>query len=187
MITDKNLSDDVKFLKELNQKRSQILDDMEVKCQRQRDAYLANIEEKAKEKKRRMISRTKSDVENQEIVKKYDILKKFKSEVMDAVAKETSTENYKLHFKDKFASALGNVVDENDLVIGIKADDSGLVPSKFNIVIDEQLLGGFYIIKGNRVKYDYSLNSEVDRIDDYLGCLINSLFDTVGEACDGAE
>lgn len=186
MVTEKNLSDDIKFLKELNQKHAQILDNMEAKCQRQRDEYLANIEEKAKEKKRRMISRTQSDVENQVIVKKHDILKKFKAEVMEAVMKESLNDNYKLHFKEKFSNALASVIDEDDLVIGIKANDTELVPSKYKTIVDEQLLGGFYIVKGNRVKYDYTLNSEVDRIDDYLGCLINSLYDTTGEVCDEA-
>ncbi|GAB6109888.1 hypothetical protein JCM19376_38440 [Fusibacter bizertensis] len=183
MVTEKNLSEDIKTLKELNQKHAQILDNMEAKCQKQREAYLANIEEKAKEKKRRMISRTQSDVENQVIVKKHNLLKQYKSEIMDAVRKESLTENYKLYFKKRFDSAIADIEDHDDLVIGVKADDIALVPSNYKTEINNQLIGGFYIIKDSRVKYDFTLNSEVDRINEYLVCSINSLFEATGEVC----
>jgi ATP synthase (E/31 kDa) subunit. len=186
MVTEKNLSDDRKFLEELNRKHAQILDDMETKCQKKRNVYLANIEEKAKEKKRRMISKTQSEVQNQVLVKKHDILKQFKSEVMEKLQKESETEEYKTYFNHKFTEALSKF-DENDaLVIGVNTSDLELVPKQYDTIIDDQLLGGFYVIKGAREKYDYTLNSEVDQIDDYLGCLINSLFDSSEEVCDEA-
>ena len=72
-------------------------------------------------------------------------------------------------------------MEKDDLVIGLKARDFILVKDDIETIIDDKILGGFYIIKSGRIKYDYTLNSEVNRIDEFLGLMIESLYETSEE------
>ncbi len=181
MVIEKNLSEDRRTLEALNRKHAKVLDDMESKCQRQREIYLENIEEKAKDRKRRILSKAYSEVQNRLLVKKNEMVIALKLELMDALEKETLTDAYKVYFKKRLAEAMKNFKEKDDLVIGLKARDFTLVRDDIETIIDDKILGGFYIIKGGRVKYDYTLNNEVDRIDDFLGLMIETLYETSEE------
>ncbi len=181
MVIEKNLSEDKRKLEALNRKHAKVLDDMELKCQKQRVTYLENVEEKAKDKKRRILSKAQSEVQNRLLVKKNEMVTLIKRELMDALEKETSTDAYKAYFKRRLAEALASLEDKDDLVIGLKAKDFVLVADDMETTVDDKILGGFYIVKGSRVKYDYTLNSEVNRMNEFLGLMIESLYETVGE------
>lgn len=181
MVIEKNLSEDRRILEALNRKHAKVLDDMENRCQKQREIYLENIEEKANDRKRRMLSKAHSEAQNRLLVKKNEMVGVMKRELMDALEKETMTEAYKRYFNRRLAEALSNFVEKDDLVIGVKARDFILVKEDIETTIDEKILGGFYIIKGGRIKYDYTLNSEVNRMDEYLGLMIETLYETSEE------
>lgn len=177
MVIEKNLSEDRRILEALNRKHAKVLDDMENRCQKQREIYLENIEEKANDRKRRMLSKAQSEAQNRLLVKKNEMVGVMKRELMDALEKETMTEAYKRYFNKRLAEALSNFVEKDDLVIGVKARDFILVKEDIETTIDEKILGGFYIIKGGRIKYDYTLNSEVNRMDEFLGLMIETLYE----------
>ena len=181
MVIEKNLSEDRRILEALNRKHAKVLDDMENRCQKQREIYLENIEEKANDRKRRMLSKAHSEAQNRLLVKKNEMVGVMKRELMDALEKETMTEAYKLYFNRRLAEALSNFVEKDDLVIGVKARDFILVKEDIETTVDEKILGGFYIVKGGRIKYDYTLNSEVNRMDEYLGLMIETLYETSEE------
>jgi vacuolar-type H+-ATPase subunit E/Vma4 len=181
MVIEKNLSEDRRILEALNRKHAKVLDDMESRCQKQREAYLENIEEKANDRKRRILSKAHSEAQNRLLVKKNEMVGVMKRELMDALEKETMTEAYKSYFNKRLAEALSNFEEKDDLVIGVKARDFILVKDDIETTIDEKILGGFYIIKGGRIKYDYTLNSEVNRMDEFLGLMIETLYESSEE------
>jgi vacuolar-type H+-ATPase subunit E/Vma4 len=181
MVIEKNLSEDRRILEALNRKHAKVLDDMESRCQKQREAYLENIEEKASDRKRRILSKAHSEAQNRLLVKKNEMVGVMKRELMDALEKETMTDAYKSYFNKRLAEALSNFVEKDDLVIGVKARDFILVKDDIETTIDEKILGGFYIIKGGRIKYDYTLNSEVNRMDEFLGLMIETLYESSEE------
>lgn len=181
MVIEKNLSEDRRILEALNRKHAKVLDDMENRCQKQRETYLENIEDKAYDRKRRILSKALSEAQNRLLVKKNEMVGIMKLELMDALEKETMTDDYKVYFKKRFAEAVKNFVEKDDLVIGLKARDFILVKDDIETIIDDKILGGFYIIKSGRIKYDYTLNSEVNRIDEFLGLMIESLYETSEE------
>lgn len=181
MVIEKNLSEDRRILEALNRKHAKVLDDMENKCQKQRETYLENMAEKANDRKRRILSKALSEEQNRLLVKKNELVKTLKRELLDALEKETSTDAYKLYFKRRMNEALNQFEEKDDLVIGLKAKDFTLVKDDMETTIDDKILGGFYIIKGGRVKYDYTLNSEVDRIDEFLGLMIETLYEKTEE------
>lgn len=181
MVIEKNLSEDRRILEALNRKHAKVLDDMEIRCQKQREAYLENIEEKANDRKRRILSKAHSEAQNRLLVKKNEMVGVMKRELMDALEKETMTDAYKFYFNKRLTEAMSNFVEKDDLVIGVKARDFILVKDDIETTIDEKILGGFYIIKGGRIKYDYTLNSEVNRMDEFLGLMIETLYETSEE------
>jgi len=187
MVIEKNLSEDRRTLEALNRKHAKVLDDMEMRCQKQRDIYLENVEDKANDRKRRILSKAYSEVQNRLLVKKNELVKAMKLELMDALEKETSTDAYKSYFKKRLFEAMKSFEEKDGLVIGLKAKDFSLVNEDIETVIDDKVLGGFYIIKSGRVKYDYTLNSEVDRIDEFLGLMIETLYNKAEEENDADE
>jgi vacuolar-type H+-ATPase subunit E/Vma4 len=181
MVIEKNLSEDRRILEALNRKHAKVLDDMENRCQKQRETYLENIEEKANDRKRRILSKAHSEAQNRLLVKKNEMVGVMKRELMDALEKETMTDAYKSYFNKRLTEAMKTFVEKDDLVIGLKARDFILVKDDIETTIDEKILGGFYIIKSGRIKYDYTLNSEVNRIDEFLGLMIETLYETSEE------
>lgn len=184
LVSEKRRVEDGKVLDDLNVKYAKILDELEVKYQHQTELYLAHIQDKAMDKKNRILSKTLSEVQNQKIVKQHDLVNQLKNEVIEAVLQETSKEVYVDHFKENFKEATSKIEQGHDLIVGVKPSDKALVPEGYKLMLDQDLIGGFYLIVNQTEKYDYTLNSEVLKLENYIGCLIQSLFSHTEEACD---
>lgn len=184
MVKEKALSEPKRKLEELNIKHAQILDDMESGCEASRSEYLLGIQDKAMERKSKVIAKTHSEAQNRILKKKSALFLSLKESLLDEVKKAVSSEQYEAYFKDKLAVALKNFEDLEELVIGVNPNDAKYLPEGISTQTDEGLIGGFYILKGGSEKYDFTLDSEVDALDDYLGCMLNTLYETTGEACE---
>ena len=184
LVSEKRRVEDGKVLDDLNVKYAKILDELEVKYQHQTELYLAHIQDKAMDKKNRILSKTLSEVQNQKIVKQHDLVNLLKNEVIEAVLQETSKEVYVDQFKENFKEATSKIELGHDLIVGVKPSDKALVPEGYKLMLDQDLIGGFYLIVNQTEKYDYTLNSEVLKLENYIGCLIQSLFNHTEEACD---
>lgn len=187
MVIEKNLSEDKATLEALNLKHAKVLDDMERKCSKERDAYLEHVKTKARDQERRLLSKARSEAQKEVLIKKNELLIKFKSELIEAIKSFAVTEEYEAYFHERFKRALSAQANEDNLLVGLKARDLAYVPYEMKTVIDDEIIGGFYMIKNGKIKYDYTLNSEVDEIEEYLGCMINSLFNPSQEACSETE
>jgi hypothetical protein len=184
MVKEKALTEPMRKLEELNIKHAQILDDMESKCEASRSEYLLGIQLKALERKRKAIAKTHSEAQNRVLKKKSDLFIKLKEELVNEVRLAVKSEGYERYFKDKFSDALKNFQTPQDLIVGVNPKDAKYLPQETRVETDSALIGGFYILKGGIEKYDFTLDSEVDAIDDYLGCMLNTLYETTGEACE---
>lgn len=187
MVAERNLSEDKAILAALNLKHAKVLDDMEQKCTNQRDAYLEQVKVKAKEQERKLLSKAHSEAQKKIIIKKNELLVVLKKALMAEIELITLTEEYEHYFHSRFEEAIKPLADEDDLLIGLKARDLAYVPYEMKTYIDDKIIGGFYIIKNGKVKYDYTLNAEVDELEEYLGCMINTLFNPAQEACGEAK
>ena len=184
MVKEKALSEPKRKLEELNIKHAQILDDMESGCEASRSEYLLGIQHKAMERKSKVIAKTHSEAQNRILKKKSELFQTLKESLVDEVKKSVSSVEYEEYFKDKLARALKNFEDLEELVIGVNPNDAKYLPEGTSVETSDGLLGGFYILKGGSEKYDFTLDSEVDALDDYLGCMLNTLYETTGEACE---
>lgn len=184
MVKEKALTEPRRKLEELNIKHAQILDDMESGCEASRSEYLLEIQHKALERKSKVIAKTHSEAQNRILKKKSALFISLKESLVDEVKKAVDSEQYEAYFKEKLQVALKNFDDLEDLVIGVRLKDEKYLPEGTSAQTNDGLLGGFYIIKGGNEKYDFTLDSEVDALDDYLGCMLNTLYETTGEACE---
>ncbi|MBE0450962.1 MAG: hypothetical protein IBX70_08965 [Clostridia bacterium] len=184
MVKEKALSEPKRKLEALNIKHAQILDDMESACEASRSEYLLGIRHKAMERKSKVIAKTHSEAQNRILKKKSALFQELKDSLVEEVKKAVSSVEYEAYFKDKLAKALKNFEALEELVIGVRIKDEKYLPEGISAHTDEGLIGGFYIIKGGSEKYDFTLDSEVDALDDYLGCMLNTLYETTGEACE---
>lgn len=184
MVKDKALSEPKRKLEELNIKHAQILDDMESGCERSRSKYLLGIQHKALERKSKVIAKTHSEAQNRILKKKSDLFHSLKESLVDEVKKAVDSEQYGAYFKEKLSLALKNFDDLEALVIGVHSNDMKYLPEGISAETNDALLGGFYIIKGGNEKYDFTLDSEVNALDDFLGCMMNTLYETTGEVCE---
>ena len=184
MVKEKALSEPKRKLEELNIKHAQILDDMESGCEASRSEYLLGIQHKAMERKSKVIAKTHSEAQSRILKKKNALFLSLKESLVDEVKKAVDSEQYEAYFKEKLEVALKNFDDLEDLVIGVRLKDEKYLPEGTSAQTNDGILGGFYIIKGGSEKYDFTLDSEVDALDDYLGCMLNTLYETTGEACE---
>jgi hypothetical protein len=184
MVKEKALSEPKRKLEELNVKHAQILDDMESGCEDSRSEHLLGIQHKALERKSKVIAKTHSEAQNRILKKKSALFLALKDSLVEEMKIATRSEHYEAYFKEKLETALKNFDGSEDLVIGVNPDDAKYLPEGTSTELSEGLLGGFYIIKGGSEKYDFTLDSEVNALDDYLGCMLNTLYETTGEACE---
>lgn len=184
MVREKALLDPKRKLEELNIKHAQILDDMEVKCEESRSDFLMEIQNKAIAKKRKKVAKANYEVQNRILIKKKELFEALKNDLIDEVKKSVRSKGYERYFEEKFERVMKTRNASEKPVVWVRSDDVKLLPKGTDIGIDDELLGGFYIIVGEREKYDFSLNGEVDGLDDYLGCMLSNLFDHTREACD---
>lgn len=177
MVREKGISKDLETLKLLNKKYDKVLKETESKFEEERKIYLGEMKNKAIEDRYKLLSKTESENQKCILIKKNELFNKFKEDLISAIEDFTFTEDYKRIFLDKFNNAIADFIESDDILIGVKARDLNFIPAEMKTLIDEKIIGGFYFIKNERIKYDYTLNSELNMIDNFLGCMINDLFE----------
>lgn len=177
MVREKGISKDLETLKLLNKKYDKVLKETESKFEEERKIYLEEMKNKAIEDRYKLLSKTESENQKCILIKKNELFNKFKEDLISAIEDFTFTEDYKRIFLDKFNNAIADFIESDDILIGVKARDLNFIPAEMKTLIDEKIIGGFYFIKNERIKYDYTLNSELNMIDNFLGCMINDLFE----------
>jgi len=204
MIHDKYLDEESKKLDQLNAKYAQIIDEMENQFTNLRTEYLGKIELRALEQSQKILSKTKAEALHKKIVKKNELLKRLKETLTQSVEKEMTTEGYRKYLLEKYEQVYATFDSQDALIIFANSRDvqwlqehlpqtipqtiSQTIPQtipQLLIQVDNSLIGGFYIVKNEIERYDYSLNSEIEATENLLGCMIRHLFESTEEVCDG--
>jgi len=177
MVMEKGASEDRRVLEALNRKYAQILDDLEVKYHEQRSQYLEGVTKRALQDKNKLLSKTESEIQKKIIIKKNELFNRLMTDLKSAIMNFTESTGYAAYFKEKFEKAMQDFEGEDDVLVGVKAFDVDLLPINMRSQIDDTIIGGFYLVKNGRVKYDYTLNTELEHIMDDLGWQVNALFE----------
>ncbi|HAS73906.1 MAG TPA: hypothetical protein DCS67_07155, partial [Clostridiales bacterium UBA8960] len=107
-----------------------------------------------------------------------------KEALKEEIRSKTESQEYEQYFKEKVDEAIQELGASNTLVFGVHSKDAERLPKGVDVQIEDRLLGGFYVLKNGNEKYDMTLDSEVDALDAFLGCMLNTLYEITGEACD---
>lgn len=184
MVREKALSEPKSILEELNKKHAKILDAMEDDCELSRVHYLEGVYQKIHERQRKVISKAHSDSQNRILKKKNDLFSALKEDLKDEIRAITKSQKYADFLKAKVAETIHTFNPLDTLVIVVNSKDAAHLPNEINTKIDDDLLGGFYVLRNGSEKYDLTLDSEVNGLDAFLGCMMNTLYEITGEGCD---
>lgn len=187
MIRDKSIAEASAILTSLNQKYAQIIDEMDSKLTVQRSEYLEKVEFKMIEQSQRTLAKAKTEASHRIMIKRKEILNRLKETLYDEVQKETYTEGYRQYLIQKLQTELSTFPETTQITIMANEKDIQLIRAnfrQFDLRIERQLIGGFYLVINQIELFDYSLNHEIEGLEPILGCMIRQLFETTEEACD---
>ena len=184
MVREKALTEPKRILDALNKRHAQVLDDMEVACDANRVTHLEGIYKKHYDKQRKAIAKAHSDAQTRILRKRSALLESLKEGLRQEVAAFVASETYELQLSCRVSEALEALGDAAQLVVVMRPEDAQRLSAVVNVAEDDRLIGGFYVLKDGAEKYDYTLDSALDDLDAFLGCMMNTLYETAGEGCD---
>lgn len=182
MVREKALSEPKRILDALNVEHAKILDEMEHSCEVSRQKYLAGVYQKHSDKQKRAIAKAQSDAQSRIVKKRHDMLAQLKDSLKAEVASTTESPEYKDRFAIRVQEALEKIGAGQTVVVA-RAADLALLAHDVVTRVDDGIMGGFYVIKNDAEKYDFTLDSELDSMDAFLGCMMNTLYEITGEDC----
>ncbi len=180
MILEKDLFDARKKLGVAISQNESAVAEAKKTCLHQREEYLKQIKEKAMADQVKIVLKAKEEAKQQILRKKQELLEKMNGQVIQKMEAFADTDAYADYFLQRFEMAMAEFQEKADLLIGVRTKDLNLIKEKSSVVVDETIIGGFYLIQSKKVKYDYTLNREVESVRDELGLAIHALLQPIG-------
>lgn len=206
MVREKALTEPRQVLDALNKRHAQVLDDMEMACESDRVKHLEGVYKKHYDRQRKAIAKAHSDAQSRVLKKRSALFDTLKQGLRDEVAAFTQDDAYLPQLACRVKEALESLDfhelhepsggDERCTVVLRPEDASRLatirtevmsgsgIPEAVSIDTDDSLLGGFYVRVGQTAKYDFTLDSALDGMDAFLGCMMNTLYEITEEGCE---
>lgn len=199
MVREKALTEPRQVLDALNKRHAQVLDDMETACESDRVKHLEGVYKKHYDRQRKAIAKAQSDAQSRVLKKRSALFDALRQGLRDEVAAFTQDDAYLPQLACRVKEALESLElldslggDERCAVVMRPVDASGLtemmsdawLPEAMSIDTDDSLLGGFYVRVGQTAKYDFTLDSALDGMDAFLGCMMNTLYEITEEGCE---
>lgn len=104
------------------------------------------------------------------------MLASFNEYLHEEIKEFISSDKYDAFFIKNLEEAMKNFTEGDELRIIVRENDKKHIDeTRMDIEISDELLGGFYIIANENIKYDYSIEGKLMESSDYIGCLIQSL------------
>lgn len=182
MVREKALSEPKRVLDALNIEHAKILDEMEHSCEASRQKYLEGVYQKHSDKQKRAIAKAHSDAQSLILKKRRDLLAQLKDGLKGEVAATAETPEYNAKFSERVCEALEKIGAAHAVVVA-RSVDLPLLAHDIVSRVDDGIMGGFYVIKNEAEKYDFTLDSILDSMDAFLGCMMNMLYEITGEDC----
>lgn len=206
MVREKALTEPRQVLDALNKRHAQVLDDMETACESDRVKHLEGVYKKHYDRQRKAIAKAHSDAQSRVLKKRSALFDALRHGLRDEVAAFTQDDAYLPQLACRVKEALESLDfhelhestggDERCTVVMRPEDASRLaeirtevmsgsgIPEAVSIYTDDSLLGGFYVRVGQTAKYDFTLDSALDGMDVFLGCMMNTLYEITEEGCE---
>lgn len=181
MVREKELSADRKKLKEVIQSNLLAVDQVNEACFKQRNEYVEKMEKKAVVDRQNLVLTARAEAQRQVLAKKAELIEQMNRQLKKRVEAFANTEAYSAYLIQSLQEALKDFENKNDLLIGVKTNDLGIIKGQIPTITDDTIIGGFYLIREGKVKYDFTLNREVERMHGFLGKAVNELLQSIEE------
>lgn len=181
MVREKELSADRKKLKEVIQSNLLAVDEVNQACFKQRNEYMEKMKKKAVADRQKLVLTAKAEAQRQLLAKKGELIERMNRQLKKRAEAFANTEAYSAYLNQSMQEALKGFENKNDLLIGVKSNDVDKMKGEIPTIADDTIIGGFYLIREGKVKYDYTLNREVERMYGFLGKAVNELLQSIEE------
>ncbi|MBK5252130.1 MAG: V-type ATP synthase subunit E [Peptostreptococcaceae bacterium] len=183
MIAGKSVQEKKGELDMLEGKYAVISKEMGKKALKNKTQFVELMKKKAEKDSRRMIAKAKTEVRKNLLANKTKAIEAFDAYLHEEVKKFVSSKDYDSYLRDSFKKASREISPEETSRVILRAEDIALLPStSFKIETSREMMGGFYLIVDDRIKYDYSIDGGLSEIRGYIGGLIDKIIeDEIGE------
>jgi V/A-type H+-transporting ATPase subunit E len=162
-----------------NNEKKEKIDEIERNAQ----LYIDEIINNSKNEAQRIISNALSISRNEILHQREEIFKNLMNQISVKVAQYCKTNDY-LSFLESLLKLSKKHSNNETSIYYFNSKDSSLINKLIDttIKIDNQILGGFYIIDESLgIKLDYTLDGRINNIETKLGDLLHNLINQAGE------
>jgi len=138
---------------------------------------LDKTRKESEKEKKQMVSKAKVKVQKRILEEKGKILNKFDEYLHENIKKYLDTPEYNNFVKEELKNVLNEISKEDSIEITLRKKDENLLNfSKYNVKFSEDIIGGFYVIRNNNIKYDFTIDSKISENAEYIGYLVKEIF-----------
>ncbi len=173
MIYEKNKNKKEKEIKTLKENYEIKLEKLRKHQEERRLEEIKKVTKEAEKEKKQLISKAKIKVQKNILEIHGEILNKFNKYLNENIDKYLNTEEYKTYLKKELNEIKKDIEENDEVEIYIREKDKDVLDiSNFQIAFTKDILGGFYVIKNQNIKYDNTLKSKLEENSDYIGYLL---------------
>lgn len=184
MVFEKDVFENKSELIFLEKAHEKSMEKIEEEALRNKNKYLESMKKKGELDSKRLISKSETLVQKELLIKKLKILDEFNLFINKEIKTFISSKEYEAYFKTRYNEALVKFADDKDIKIFLREEDVKFTDNK-NYVVEttKDIIGGFYLVKENKIKFDFTIDGELAEISSFIGCLIQNLVGTkVGDS-----
>lgn len=177
MIFTKNKTEKEREIESLKKSYEYKLEKLRKNQQEIRKEEIKRTKKEAEKEKRQIISKAKVRVQKKILETQGEILDEFNKYLYENIDKYLATEDYKNYLKRELNKIKKEISEKDEVEIFLrKKDESIMKISKYNTNYVNDILGGFYIIKNNNVRYDCTIKTKIEENSNYIGYLLKETF-----------
>lgn len=176
MVLDKHSNENEIKIKELEKKYADLLANVEKIAVEKDEKHFKNMTKKGKLDAKKIVSRAKVAYQNEVLIGKSRMIDSFKEYLLEEIEGFIESVNYEGYFTKSLEEGMKSLSEEDKLKIIVREEDRKyLQDTGADIQVSDDLLGGFYIIANEKIKYDYSIEGKLLESSEFIGCLIQKL------------
>jgi len=181
MVREKEMSVDRKRQKDIIESNNFAIAEVKAACFKQRKEYMEKMKKKAMADRRKLVLTAKMEVQRQVMAKKGELIEEISRKMKQRAEAFVNTEAYSAYFLQLLQKILMDFESKNDLLIGARSNDLNQITGEIPTRADDTIIGGLYVIREGKIKYDFTLDREVERMYGFLGKAVNELLQSIEE------
>ncbi len=185
-------------LESLDEDHKRALKDFEQTVYEKKEAFVHQMENKAHDESKRMISKAKSQSKSKVLYRRHLLIDELLEAVKDRIHLFVESEIYTMFLKDNLKATLEKFHEFDDVVVELTQHDhqcygdiieeslhkAGYKTKQIKLIsTQEDIIGGFVVYDGARsVRIDFSLAAVISENKRFMGQLVYEIINEAGDA-----